>query len=376
MPRSLYILKLCLGGLLISSLGGCNQGEETASETPAQPPVTPSQNSAPLEVEPLLQWIQQRTSSQLAQQLQRDVSMLLDEPSEQRLQAARASWQQTYLAFLSARVLGYVSIQEPPEWHRNHSSGAQTYALIDSWPVTGGYIDHVPGYPLSGVVNDRTLAITAPVLLEQQGFSSEDDISVGFHAVRFMLFGEDQPRDWRDFIHSDASSTAPAAATKTSNPVENSASQTTVRHHQRRRDYLACITQLLLTHIERLQHRWNHEGHYQSVITNSDHARLTTVLHEALVRLVKVEILKRRLDQPQWSEITGRQPHAELAALFSSAVTLIEQLGQPQSAGSPLAQWLATHASRSDNQPEQALAWQTERQQAESLLQALQQTLD
>ena len=321
-----------------------------------------------------------------AHELKRDVEGLLSNPSEESLQLAQQSWQRAYLAFLSFRVLAYLPITEPQEWQQQGRDGGRTYGLLDSWPITGGYIDHVPGYPVSGIVNDLTLDINAETLMAQQGFSSEYDISVGFHALAFLLFGGEQARNWNDFVvpekpseQSSATSSdalvndlvgGPADAVDGIANDESLApnSDVPVQYHQRRRDYLITVSHLLVIHQERLQRRWSQDGHYTRALQASDGVRVVAALRVAIKALIQKEVIQHRLDDEEWLLITGRQPQQELNALQSSVMKLVKLLAEKQP-NSPLGTGLA---SWNQGSVDTAFNLQAEREKAEQLLKLLQ----
>ncbi len=355
-------------GLML--LGGCDRSDnQTAAgqlEVPGQSLPQPEPPQRLIDQHKVVELAQSHTRDavKLARQLKLDVAAFLDAPSADTLTAVQISWQRAYLGFLSGRVLGYLPITEPVEWRRNRRDGRRTFNDLDGWPVTGGYIDHVPGYPVSGIINDLTLQITTETLLEQQGFSSEYDISVGFHALGFLLFGEDQPRDWNDFVipetgtanlATDAGGTSgdnmavtaseSVSSQETSEQTDAPSADTetdaapAVLHHQRRREYLGIVTRLLLAHLERLQRRWSDGGHYASVLINSDGARLVSAVRMALTDLIQQEMLARRIDSSEWRLIRGRQAQAELETLNASTVALLTLLLEHQT-DAELQQWL------------------------------------
>lgn len=63
--------------------------------------------------------------------------------------------------------------------------------LINAWPLDENYLDYVDGQPNAGIVNDTTIALSASVLESLNESGGEANISVGFHAIEFLLWGQD-----------------------------------------------------------------------------------------------------------------------------------------------------------------------------------------
>lgn len=108
---------------------------------------------------------------------------LLGDPQEERLSTAQQAWSQLYLSFNEAVVLLACRAAQSPEL-------AQLLQRADSFPVLLGYIDSLQQWPDGGIVNDVSLPLTRESLLGQQGVSAQEEISLGFQAIGFLLYGE------------------------------------------------------------------------------------------------------------------------------------------------------------------------------------------
>ena len=111
--------------------------------------------------------------------------------------------------------------------------------LINAWPVDESYIDYTRDDPDSGIINqpDRYPKINSvylPKLNEQGG---EANVSTGWHAVEFLLWGQDFNPDgpgnrlWTDF--------------------------TTAKNADRRMAYLVTATEVLRSHLVTVSEEWN-----------------------------------------------------------------------------------------------------------------------
>lgn len=117
-----------------------------------------------------------------------------------------------------------------------------------------GYIDAVPGYPFSGIVNDASLVISKDELLRQHGLTDISDVSLGFSVIEFLLWGQQeqdtQPRPLQDFIAQQAWS---------STDYEMGLGELDIAEHpnNRRRRYLEIAVMILEEHLNQLATLWN-----------------------------------------------------------------------------------------------------------------------
>ena len=67
---------------------------------------------------------------------------------------------------------------------------------IDAWPIQSGFVDSLPEYPTSGIVNDITVELTEIALLSQHGFSDDAEVTLGYHILEYFAYS--RPMD--DFV--------------------------------------------------------------------------------------------------------------------------------------------------------------------------------
>lgn len=110
--------------------------------------------------------------------------------------------------------------------------------LINAWPMDEAYVDYVEGDAEAGIVNDPATypTIDATVLTELNEKDGETNISTGWHAIEFLLWGQ------------DLSTTGPGER-----PVED---YTTNPNADRRGAYLTTASDLLLVHLQGLVDAW------------------------------------------------------------------------------------------------------------------------
>lgn len=65
--------------------------------------------------------------------------------------------------------------------------------LLNAWPLDEGYIDYVIGNPNTGIINnlEEFPVISKDLLISLNELDGEKNISTGYHAIEFLLWGQD-----------------------------------------------------------------------------------------------------------------------------------------------------------------------------------------
>jgi putative iron-regulated protein len=73
----------------------------------------------------------------------------------------------------------------------NEANGPEGF--INAWPMDEAYVDYVVGSPTVGIINNTTTypTIDQSTLLTANENGGEENISLGFHAIEFLLWGQD-----------------------------------------------------------------------------------------------------------------------------------------------------------------------------------------
>lgn len=162
--------------------------------------------------------------------LKQRVDEFVAQPSPERLQAARQAW-------LDAR-----------EWY-GQTEAFRFYAgpidsdggpegRINAWPLDESYIDSVKGRAKSGLINNRKVGLTKASLARYNERGGEENIAAGWHAIEFLLWGQDAgptsagQRSFEDFVDGKAANA------------------------DRRRQYLVVATELLVDDLRSLVSAW------------------------------------------------------------------------------------------------------------------------
>ena len=139
--------------------------------------------------------------------------------------------------------------------------------LLNAWPMDEGYVDYVEGNPTAGIINmpDEYPTITADLLVSLNEEGGEANVSTGWHAIEFLLWGQ------------DLNPVGPGAR-----PVED---YTTNANADRRGQYLAVASDLLLVHLQDMVDAWapgggNYRAQFESMDTDAALANIITGIGE------------------------------------------------------------------------------------------------
>jgi putative iron-regulated protein len=193
-------------------------------------------------------------SIQSAATMQDRIDRFLQRPTQARLSAARNAW-------LSARD-DYI-VTEPFRFYGGPIDDPKTgpEGLINAWPMDEVYVDYVRDEPRGGIINDRAAypKITEDVIVEANEKGGETNISSGWHAIEFLLWGQDR------------SATGPGAR-----PASDYA---TAPNAARRAAYLRLTTERLLSDLRSVRRPWSPgDGAYRKAFLTDPDKALTNIL--------------------------------------------------------------------------------------------------
>ena len=291
--------------MLTLLLSGCDQsGSDASASYPSQPDQSLPDSSSFAAHLGLSAYTQMSLAAQAAQELDSKLAAFLHSPTPASLETTREAWRTAYNAWLETLIYSYLPLNDPPDWEGKGIGYQQTIRLLDSWPVEGGYIDYVAGYPFSGIVNDLALELTEANLISQHGFSDPTYASLGYHAFEFMLWGADGQRPVRDFMPQENTAPViignendtPAPETPAAHHTDVKLPADTVQNHNRRRQYVQLVSEQLQKHLHRLQRRWEpSNGYYAGLLQRSEPEQILRASLSATQKLLSEELLGKRL---------------------------------------------------------------------------------
>ena len=176
-----------------------------------------------------------------ATDMDRAIDLFLSDPTASSLEAAKRAW-------LNAR-----DDYGPTEAFRfyggpidNEENGPE--GLLNAWPMDESYVDYVEGNANAGIINNPAEfpTINASLIESLNEEGGEQNVSTGWHAIEFLLWGQ------------DLNEAGPG-----SRPLED---YTSDPNAARRAAYLAAASDLLLVHLQQMVNAWapGDSGNYRA----------------------------------------------------------------------------------------------------------------
>jgi putative iron-regulated protein len=209
-------------------------------------------------------------------ELQESIGRLLDDPSETTLAAARAAWLSARTPYGRTEVFrfygGPIDVAE---------SGVEGPELrLNAWPVDEAQLDYVRGAANSGLVYDEDVPLTRDELVFRNVRDDETYVTLGYHAIEFLLWGQD--------LSADGPGARPATDFAPGSVVA-----------ERRRVYLRLATEQLIDDLEYLTEAWagGADNYATEFLALPREAALSKIL-TGMIRLAGFELAMERLAVP------------------------------------------------------------------------------
>ena len=208
-----------------------------------------------------------------AEQLRLALAAFTASPSEESLALAREAWlaaREPYGQTEAYRFYGGpIDDEDGPE------------ALINAWPLDEAYIDSVVGDATTGIINavDEHPELTAELLISSNEAGAEENVSTGYHAIEFLLWGQ------------DLSETGPGSRPFT-DYVEGEGTNAS-----RRARYLNLVADVLVSHLEELVAAWDPSGtdNYRGSFLSQEPDRALRAMLTGIGVLSKSELAGERI---------------------------------------------------------------------------------
>ncbi|MEL7024102.1 MAG: imelysin family protein [Pseudomonadota bacterium] len=253
----------------------------------------------------------------LAIELKAAVDALVADPTQANFDAAKEAWLAANEPYGQTEVyrfrVGPIDALLPDGSLGQEGDGPE--GAINAWPLGEALIDYVaaavdgdagPEIPNStdtitgNIIADLTFDITEDALRDNNELGGDErNLTTGFHAIEFLLWGQD--------LNADLSGTGTRDMTGGQRPVSDyqtgGACTSGLGNGQadqiceRRGDYLVLVTQLLIDDLQTLVDAWNPNGtgnHYQNFVAGGD-VSLAKIL-EGMGRLGFGELAGERMN--------------------------------------------------------------------------------
>ncbi len=156
-------------------------------------------------------------------------------------------------------------------------------ALLNAWPLDENFIDYVEDNGMvynGGIINRTDLypTLTKELLETLNESGGEKTISVGYHAIEFLLWGQDL--------------TAPSAFLAGQRPYTD---YTTALNADRRKQYLDICADLLTDHLTYLVDLWAPSGTYRATFLGMNENVALTNMYLGIATLAAAELPVERM---------------------------------------------------------------------------------
>ena len=214
---------------------------------------------------------------QAAKVMQQAIDQFLTRPTQAGLEQARASWRHAREYYGQTEAFrfygGPVDSENGPEGRMN------------AWPMDESYVDYIKGKRSSGLINNPKFQINRSNLIDQNERGGEENVATGWHAIEFLLWGQDMSdtgagdRPYTDYVDGKA----PNA--------------------DRRAKYLREVTALLVDDLKRLTAAWapNRSVNYRATFEKEGQESIRKIL-VGLGSLSRGELAGERLEVALFSQ--------------------------------------------------------------------------
>ncbi|AWV97757.1 imelysin family protein [Arcticibacterium luteifluviistationis] len=205
---------------------------------------------------------------QTALTLQTAVDAFIADPSDATLETAKAAWIASRNPYGQTEAFrfygGPIDDENGPE------------GLINGWPLDESYIDYVEGNTESGIINDPVnfATIDKAALMDANENGGETNLSTGYHAIEFLLWGQD--------FNDNGPGTRPFT------------DYTTATNADRRATYLSVVTALLIENLTEVRDAWAAGATYTTSFLAGGETSLANVLR-GIGALSKGELAGERM---------------------------------------------------------------------------------
>jgi putative iron-regulated protein len=217
-----------------------------------------------------------------ARTLQTAIHALVTSPSAQTLAAAKQAWVDSRPVYeLTEAFRFYDGPIDAPE------TGPE--GAINGWPMDENYVDYTEDEPAAGIINHPTEYpnLSAAQLAELNEKGGEKNLATGYHAIEFLLWGQDLNRSGHE--------QEPGQRPFTDYVVGGGG---TAMHQQRRGQYLEAVTALLVQDLETVAAAWKADvpGSYAAQLIAGPPATAVRNMLTGLGSLAGGELSRERMN--------------------------------------------------------------------------------
>lgn len=232
-----------------------------------------------------------------AVKLQTAIKTFIATPTSGTFELAKSAWKSARMPYGQTEAFrfygGPIDNDEGPE------------GVINGWPMDESFLDYVEGNATSGLINNAAKypSITKELLESLNEKESETQIMTGYHAIEFLLWGQDlNPNGPGQRVFTD---------------------YTTAKNADRRKAYLQVVADLLVENLGQVNDEWKTGGKYRTEFENADVKETIGNIFRGIGTLSKGELAGERMtvalankDQEDEHSCFSDNTHADIAMNF------------------------------------------------------------
>ncbi|MEM7087853.1 MAG: imelysin family protein [Bacteroidota bacterium] len=177
-----------------------------------------------------------------AQLLKAAIDAFVADPTETNFQAAKTAWLNSRESYGPSEAFRFAN------GPIDSGDTEDIEGWLNSWPLDEAYIDYVDGDEGSGFINDTSFEINKANLITQNGVDGDENVTIGYHAIEFLLWGQDL--------------TDPNSNQAGLRPYTDFVDGGTAQNQDRRRVYIAVCAELIIEHLQVMVDEWS--GSYKN----------------------------------------------------------------------------------------------------------------
>ncbi len=216
--------------------------------------------------------------------MQEAINAFIASPSDATLEAAQDAW--LYARDFYGQTEAYREANGPID----NEDLLGTEGQINAWPLDEGYIDYVAdgtgGTVQNGLIGDTTFELTEANIIAKNEEGKDDNISTGWHAIEFLLWGQDLNYNAETDTYDNYSESGNRPFTD----------YTSEEFASRRIAYLEIVTDLLINDLSDLNDTWAEGGSYRTTFEALDEEEALTNILNGIGFISNGEVALERID--------------------------------------------------------------------------------
>ena len=208
--------------------------------------------------------------------LETAINTFTENPTDANFTAAKDQWKVARESYGTTEAFRFAN---GPIDDENGPEG-----LLNAWPLDENFVDYVEGATDTGIINATEIypTITKELLEGLNENGGEKNISVGYHAIEFLLWGQDL--------------TAPSEHLPGQRPYTDYVIDGTASNQARRALYLNICADLLTDHLLYMVNQWKSDGPYRTTFLALPENEAIKNMYLGITTLVMAELPIERME--------------------------------------------------------------------------------